>query len=73
MEEKKRSTYYPESQKKYAQANKEKRYRNQRKSSGKRFINEDATVEELEEILSLVENRLDALKTTAQDCASAEE
>lgn len=73
MTEKTRSTYYPEAQKKYAQANKEKRYRNQRKSAAKRFINEDATADELTEIVSLAKNRLNVLKTTAQDAASAEE
>lgn len=61
MSEKKKSTYYPEAQKKYAQANKEKRYRNQRKSAAKRFINDDATVEELEEILAIAKNRLESL------------
>lgn len=57
MSEERKSTYYPESQKKYAQANKEKRYRNQRKSNAKRFINEDATLEELDELRQLIDNR----------------
>ena len=57
MSEKSRTNYYPESQKKYAQANKEKRYRNQRKSSAKRFINEDATLEELNELQALIKDR----------------
>lgn len=57
MTDEKKSTYYPESQKKYAQANKEKRYRNQRKSNAKRFINEDATLEELDELRKLIDER----------------
>lgn len=58
MTEKKKSTYYPEAQKKYAQANKEKRYRNQRKSAAKRFINDDATVEELQELAEMIDEKL---------------
>lgn len=58
MPEKKKSTYYPEAQKKYAQANKEKRYRNQRKSAAKRFINDDATVEELQELAEMIDEKL---------------
>ena len=58
MPEKKKSTYYPEAQKKYAQANKEKRYRNQRKSAAKRFINDDATVEELQELAEMIVEKL---------------
>lgn len=58
MTEKKKSTYYPEAQKKYAQANKEKRYRNQRKSAAKRFINDDATAEELQELAEMIDEKL---------------
>lgn len=58
MTEKKKSTYYPEAQKKYAQVNKEKRYRNQRKSAAKRFINDDATVEELQELAEMIDEKL---------------
>lgn len=58
MAEKSRTNYYPESQKKYAQANKEQRYRNQRKSAAKRFIREDATIEELQELAVMIDEKL---------------
>ena len=58
MPEKSRTNYYPESQKKYAQANKEQRYRNQRKSAAKRFIREDATIEELQELAVMIDEKL---------------
>lgn len=58
MAEKNRTNYYPESQKKYAQANKEQRYRNQRKSAAKRFIREDATAEELQELAAMIDEKL---------------
>lgn len=58
MDKKSKSTYYPESQKKYAQANREKRYRIQRKSNAKRFINEDATLDELRELAEIIEEKI---------------
>ena len=58
MAEKSRTNYYRESQKKYAQANKEQRYRNQRKSAAKRFIREDATIEELQELAVMIDEKL---------------
>lgn len=58
MTEKNRTNYYPESQKKYAQANKEQRYRNQRKSAAKRFIREDATTGELQELAVMIDEKL---------------
>ena len=56
MAEKNRTNYYPESQKKYAQANKE------RKSAAKRFIREDATIEELQELAAMIDEKLREMK-----------
>ena len=64
MEEKKKreAVYDPEAQKRWEQKNKDKRGRINRKSGAKRFIREDATLEELEELQALIEER----KTTLE-------
>jgi hypothetical protein len=59
MEEKKKreAVYDPEAQKRWEQKNKDKRGRINRKSGAKRFIREDATLEELEELKAFIEER----------------
>ena len=65
MEEKKKreAVYDPEAQKRWEQKNKDKRGRINRKSGAKRCIREDATMDELQELKSLIadrENQLEA-------------
>ena len=65
MEEKKKreAVYDPEAQKRWEQKNKDKRGRINRKSGAKSFIREDATMDELQELKSLIadrENQLEA-------------
>ena len=63
MTEKKRQAVYdPEAQKRWEQKNKEKRGRINRKSAAKRFINSDATKEELDELQALIAERRKSLE-----------
>lgn len=66
-EKKKRKAVYDlEAQKKWLnknEENREKRRRINRKSATKKFLKEDATLEELEEIKKLVEERENALNS----------
>lgn len=59
MEEKKKreAVYDPEAQKRWEQKNKDKRGRINRKSGAKRFIREDATMDELQELKALIADR----------------
>lgn len=54
---KREAVYDPEAQKKWEQKNKDKRGRINRKSGAKRFVREDATVEELAELRTLIDAR----------------
>lgn len=67
-----KAVYDPEAQKRWEAKNREKRGRINRKSGAKRFIREDATIEELNELLEMIKAEI-AEKTTAQGDASAEE
>lgn len=67
-----KAVYDPEAQKRWEAKNKEKRGRINRKSAAKRFIREDATIEELNELQIMIKDVI-AEKTTAQDAASWEE
>ncbi len=63
MTEKKRASVYdPVAQKKWSDKNRAKKNVNTRRSNAKRFIREDATLEELEELQALIEER----KTTLE-------
>lgn len=58
MAEKKReSVYDPIAQKKWSDKNRAKKNVNTRRSNAKRFIREDATLEELDELQALIEER----------------
>lgn len=62
-EKKKREAVYdPVAQKKWSDKNRAKKNANTRRSNAKRFIREDATLEELEELQALIEER----KTTLE-------
>ncbi len=58
MTEKKRASVYdPVAQKKWSDKNRAKKNVNTRRSNAKRFIREDATLEELDELQALIEER----------------
>ena len=62
MAEKKReSVYDPVAQKKWSDKNRAKKNVNTRRSNAKRFIREDATLEELDELQALIEERRETL------------
>ena len=67
-----KAVYDPEAQKRWEVKNREKRGRINRKSAAKRFIREDATLDELEELSDLIKEAIEE-KTTAQDSASVTE
>ena len=62
MTEKKRASVYdPVAQKKWSDKNRAKKNVNTRRSNAKRFIREDATLEELDELQALIEERRETL------------
>lgn len=67
-----KAVYDPEAQKRWEAKNREKRGRINRKSAAKRFIREDATLGELEELSDLIKAEITE-KTAAHNAASAEE
>ena len=61
-EKKKREAVYdPVAQKKWSDKNRAKKNVNTRRSNAKRFIREDATLEELDELQALIEERRETL------------
>lgn len=62
MTEKKRTSVYDSvAQKKWSDKNRAKKNVNTRRSNAKRFIREDATLEELDELQALIEERRETL------------
>ena len=69
-----KSKYNPEADRRWAEANRERRNYLSKRSSARSFIRNWATEEDLDELAGLIaERRANTEKTTTQNAASAEE
>ena len=68
-----KAVYNPAADRRWAEANRERRNYLSKRSSARSFIRNWATEEDLDELAALIcERRAIGEKTTASDCASAE-